>query len=112
MTSTPVIPGTALQYTQPPLTIDADGLSTLLGRRAATIRADLSRRPWTLPPAIKVGRRTLWLTETVLAWLKSHERAATPPQKTAPREMPAALPPRRRGRPTKADQLARAGYQK
>lgn len=75
----------------------------LPSRTPATISKDLSRRPHTLPPAIKiVGCPACWLESTVLEWLKRHERPAPPPP-TSP--TPAAAddqPRRRRGRPTNA----------
>ena len=85
--------------TQDNLTIDAKALAALLHLSSATVRSDVSRRPWTLPPFIKVGTKTVWLLDTVIDWLKAREQVATPPKTPTP-------PPRRRGRPTKADQMA------
>ena len=84
--------------TQDNFTLDVKALAALLHLSPATVRSDVSRRPWTLPPFIKVGTKTVWLLETVIGWLKARERVATPPVTPAP-------PPRRRGRPTKADQV-------
>lgn len=83
-------------------TLDAAGLACILPLSVATIRADVSRRPWLLPPHIKIGTRTVWLKQTVLEWLKQHERAVAPP--SAPSET--KVPHRRRGRPTKAEQVS------
>jgi hypothetical protein len=51
---------------------------------------------------IRIGKRTLWLYDRVIEWLKAQERP-TPPPPPAPAVEP---PRRRRGRPTKAEQIA------
>lgn len=79
-------------------TLDIKELAALLHLSPATVRSDVSRRPWVLPPSIKVGIRTVWLRSTVLDWLKARERAVTPPTTPAP-------PPRAPGRPRKLDQM-------
>ena len=84
------------------VTLDATGLARLLHLSVATVRADVSRRPWALPPFIKVGTKTVWLYTTVLSWLKSRERSAAPP--VVPQQ---SEDRRRRGRPTKAEQARR-----
>lgn len=81
-------------------TLDTAGLARLLHLSVATVRADISRRPWTLPPFIKLGTKTVWLHATVMDWLKARERAATPPATTEPPQQS-----RRRGRPSKLEQL-------
>lgn len=91
----------ALEPAGAPVVLDAQGLSPLIGRARVTIQADLSRRPWALPPSIKIGKKTLWLYSSVIAWLKAQERP------TPPAPAPEPQPPRRRGRPRKAAQLAR-----
>ncbi len=77
-------------------TLDAHALGPVLRKSALSIMADLSRAPHRLPPPIRIGgaRGALWLESTVLEWLQSHEQGALEQ-------------PRRRGRPTKAEQLAR-----
>lgn len=52
-----------------PPTIDARGLAALLYKSKSTILRDVSRNPQSLPPFIKVGKGTIWLTQVVLAWL-------------------------------------------
>lgn len=87
------------QGTDRPLDVlDAAALAQILPFSAATIRADVSRRPHLLPPFIKVGTRTVWLKETVLRWLKNKEMTFTPPPQP---------PSKRRGAPTKAERLAK-----
>jgi len=85
--------------------LDAAALAQILPFSAATIRADISRRPHLLPPFIKVGTRTVWLKETVLQWLKDKERTFPPPPP------PPQLPPKRRGAPTKAERIAKQAAQ-
>lgn len=86
--------------------LTASDLSEVLKKSVQSIRGDLSRAPHRLPPFIRIGGgQALWLPETVLEWLKGHESG----QKTPPPPPPTAVPARRRrGRPTKAEQLARA----
>lgn len=89
--------------------ITAVELATILGKSLASVRGDVSRAPHRLPPMVRIpgGGKTLWLVSTVEAWLKSHESGQKPPQ-----PQPAAEPARRRrGRPTKAEQLASARKQ-
>lgn len=88
-----------------PETLDAAGLARILPLSVATIRADVSRRPWLLPPFVKIGTRTVWLRQTVLEWLKQRECTAAPP---SPSPVAAQAPRRRRGRPSKAEQVIRA----
>jgi len=74
-------------------------LSALIGKTATTIRtcatnqkyAHLIPRPFKMPNS----RRLCWYEHDVLVWIDSHRPAEPPP------------PRRPRGRPTKAEQLAR-----
>lgn len=54
-------------------TLDAAGLAPIVKRKASTIRVDVSRRPHTLPPFIRVGGRVFWLKTSVATWLKEKE---------------------------------------
>lgn len=83
-------------------TLDIKELATLLHLSPATVRSDVSRRPWVLPPSIKIGIRTVWLRSTVLDWLKAKEQSATPPTTPEP-------PPRSPGRPKKLQQQRTRG---
>lgn len=87
--------------------LTAAELAAILKKSVASIRGDLSRAPHRLPPFIRIGGgQALWLPATVLEWLKGHESGQKPPPP------PPAIPaPRRRGRPTKAEQLARSRAQ-
>jgi hypothetical protein len=79
-------------------------LSVLLGRTVGTLQADRIRRPESLPPAsTPPGSRTpRWITVDVLDWLRQcRERRV---QLAGP---VATTSPRRRGRPTKREQIER-----
>jgi len=95
--------------------IDIDGLSQLLHKSPASIVADRSRAPHRVPPSCEPpGSRTpLWIMQDVLNWLRSYQRQAVTAPAAAPSTKPAntaddQAPRRRRGRPTKAEQAARA----
>lgn len=53
---------------QPP-TLDAKGLAALLYKSEATILRNVTRSPENLPPFLKVGKNTIWITEVVWNWL-------------------------------------------
>lgn len=90
------------QQQQPLWTIE--DLSTFLRRGKTSIHSDLSRNPASLPPAIRIPgtRRILFDPATVLAWVNGF---TTQPAAPAAPEQPRL----RRGRPTKAEQIARRG---
>lgn len=83
--------------------LGVEELAELLRKSPSTILQDHSRAPHRLPPGCEPpGTRTpLWLLDDVLAWLRQYQRPA------APAQVPAAVASRRRGRPTKAEQVAR-----
>lgn len=86
------------------ITIDIEALAKILWRSPASIRSDLCRNPQSLPPRLNLGaKKPLWLSSAVLAWLES--KVTTPPQPQA--VLPEEPPKRKRGRPTKAEQIAR-----
>lgn len=89
--------------------LTAFDLATILKKSVASVRGDLSRAPQRLPPFIRIcGGQALWLPDTVLEWLKGHESGQAPPLPPPVPPSPDAAPARRRGRPTKAEQLARS----
>lgn len=53
---------------QPP-TLDAKGLAALLYRSEKTILRDVTRSPENFPPFVKVGKKTIWISEVVWNWL-------------------------------------------
>lgn len=71
----------ALSGIDPLDTLDAAGLSPIIKRKASTIKADVSRRPHTLPPFIRLGSRTIWLKTSVASWLKEKQQGAVAPGK-------------------------------
>lgn len=82
-----------------PKVLFIEEVSLLIGKSATTIRtcatnlkyAHLIPSPWKMPNS----RRLCWYEHEVRAWIESCRPAEPPP------------PKRRRGRPTKAEQLAR-----
>lgn len=102
-----------IKGSQPPLadsisscavTLDVNGLAEILKKSPASIRSDLSRNPRLLPPRLLIGcKKPLWLVSTVLAWLESKVAALQQSQAV----LPEAPPKRKRGRPTKAEWMAR-----
>lgn len=52
-------------------TLDIEQLAAILKRSPHTVRSDVTRRPETLPPRIKIPgtRRVLWRKEDVERWM-------------------------------------------
>ena len=63
-----------------PKVVGPEYLAPLIHRAVATIKADLRRRPDSLPPRLLIPGSTkmLWLESDVLAWLQSCRTAAVP----------------------------------
>jgi len=87
-----------------PPVIGYDGLSVLLGRAVGTLQADRCRRPESLPPASTPpgSRVPRWITADVLDWLREYREQRAQPHAAEP-----SPTPRRRGRPTKVEVVAR-----
>jgi len=83
--------------------LTVDQLALYLHKTAGSIRSDASRNPESLPPICRLPhtKRLLWRVEDVERWLAHHVQEDAKPQSTA-------VTIRRRGRPTKAQQRARA----
>ena len=85
--------------------LTVEQLSAYLHKSVASIRSDATRNPKSLPPMCRLPGtiRLLWRTEDVERWLAQHV-TLSPWNPT-----PAVLdcPPQRRGRPTKAEQVAK-----
>lgn len=82
-------------------------LSKYLHKSVSSIRSDASRNPQSLPPICRLpgNKRLLWRYEDVADWFAKHvetDPVIHPKTPTAPR----------RGRPTKAEQIARERQQK
>lgn len=60
-----------------PTVVGPEYLVPLLHRSLLTIKADVSRRPETLPPRLRIPGSTkpLWLESDVLTWLESCREA-------------------------------------
>lgn len=85
--------------------LTVEQLSQYLHKSVASIRSDATRNPQSLPPICRLPgtKRLLWRVEDVEHWLASHVQGAP---LLAPSEVE-ELPRQRRGRPTKAEQVAR-----
>jgi hypothetical protein len=88
--------------------LTVDQLAGYLRKSVASIRSDATRNPQSLPPVCRLPgtKRLLWRVEDVESWLSAHVGSSVvaiePEQK-------AAAP--RRGRPTKAEQMARQRHE-
>lgn len=60
-----------------PFTLDALGLSALLHKSVKTVLRDVTRdnKHERQPPHIKAGKKPLWLTEVVFAWMEGRSSA-------------------------------------
>ena len=86
--------------------ITVEELSTYIHKSVSSIRSDATRNPQSLPPICRLPgtKRLLWRVEDVERWLEQHvEPQFSLPEPPSPRE-------RKRGRPTKAEQVARAAH--
>lgn len=82
-------------------------LSEYIHKSVSSIRSDASRNPKALPPICRLPgtKRLLWRLEDVEAWFAKHVETDTVALLSAPSA-------RRRGRPTKAEQVARERQQR
>jgi predicted DNA-binding transcriptional regulator AlpA len=81
-------------------------MATILGKSASAIHAHLARKQFdAVPPPMRLGRRLAWLVEAVDAWIAAKAAQATAQAEEYKEFMQA--PPKRRGRPTKAEVKAR-----
>lgn len=87
-----------------PPVLGVSELSQLLQKTPSSIFADRSRAPHRVPPSCEPpgSRQPLWILEDVLAWLRQFQQPGVRPP-----EPVAAPAPRRRGRPTKREQIER-----
>lgn len=53
-------------------TLGPDDLAPLLGRAVSTIKADVCRRPESLPPRLLIpgSKQLLWLEQDVVEWIQ------------------------------------------
>jgi len=85
--------------------LTVDQLATCIHKSVASIRSDATRNPQSLPPICRLPgtKRLLWRAEDVERWLAEHVQGT---------DVTAAVTltveqQKRRGRPTKAEQVAR-----
>jgi hypothetical protein len=85
--------------------LTVDQLAEHLQKSVASIRSDATRNPQSLPPICRLPntKRLLWRAEDVERWIGLHVAAAESPNAT---EL-ASPEKRRRGRPTKAESVAK-----
>lgn len=84
--------------------LTVEQLSLLLHKSVTTIRSDVVRNPLSLPPICRLPntKRLLWRAEDVERWLAEHVAGMHTAAAFDQRQQR-----RRRGRPTKAEQVAR-----
>lgn len=94
-----------IQVSYPPV-IGYGELAELLGKTSHSLQADLSRAPWKLPPACHVPgtKSPRWLLSDVINWLAQYREKRDENQQVKPQK---PTEKRRRGRPTKAEQIVR-----
>jgi hypothetical protein len=80
--------------------LTVEQLSVKIHKAKSSIYSDLIRNPQSLPPVFRIAGSRRVLFKNVDAWLESLEQPTTHPA-------PPIEPTRRRGRPTKAEQLSR-----
>jgi hypothetical protein len=87
--------------------LSAQELSSILNRPLSSIRSDISRKPWSLPPRCQAPgtKLLLWRAEDVETWLAQHVSSQIKPP-------PQQISSRRRGRPTKSEQHSFNNIQK
>jgi hypothetical protein len=103
---------TRMELVPLPPTVDVEGLATLLCCSPETVKSNASRSPEKLPPPVRTGgRRLIWITKDVFTWLEARRAGPAPAALRVHGDRgataPATVLPRRRGRPTKAEQIAR-----
>lgn len=82
-------------------------LSTILGKSIAAVHGHLARKQFdAVPPPMKLGRRLAWLVDSVDDWIDGKAAQAAAQAEEYKEIMQA--PPKRRGRPTKAEVKARS----
>ncbi|TKC89332.1 DNA-binding protein [Trinickia terrae] len=85
--------------------LTVEQLSQYLHKSVASIRSDATRNPQSLPPICRLPgtKRLLWRLEDVEQWLAAHVEGLSRPAVSVFSDEPQP----RRGRPTKAEQVAR-----
>lgn len=82
-------------------------LAIILGKSIAAVHGHLARKQFdAVPPPMKLGRRLAWLVESVDDWIDG--KAAHAVSQAGEYKESMLAPPKRRGRPTKAEVKARS----
>jgi hypothetical protein len=86
--------------------LTVEELSTYLHKSVASIRSDATRNPSSLPPICRLPgtKRLLWRIEDVEVWIARHIYGESAAASVSSNDSDAKP---KRGRPTKAEQIAR-----
>lgn len=86
-------------------------LAQILRKSIHSVRHDVNRNPRSLPPRVVLPgtQRLLWRSHDVEAWIASHiDASQTVPVAQSAAHLAEPPPRRKRGRPSKAEQIAHA----
>lgn len=86
--------------------LTVEELSTYIHKSVASVRSDATRNPSSLPPICRLPgtKRLLWRVEDVEAWIVRHVNGGSATMLVSSSDNDAKP---KRGRPTKAEQIAR-----
>lgn len=93
--------------------LTVEQLATFLNKSPNSVRCDATRNPRSLPPICRLPgtNRLLWRVEDVEEWIAQHVQAPkllpAPCRPVADKAPAPVVHPPKRGRPTKAERLAR-----
>lgn len=87
--------------------LSVEQLAACLHKSVSSVRSDATRNPQSLPPICRLPgtKRLLWRSDDVEAWLSKYVRPSA--SEITPQ---IAKNSRKRGRPTKAEQIMREGH--
>ena len=91
------------------ITLAREDVARLIGMAVPTVRRLEHEQPQRLPPFLRVGKRPVYLRETVLEWIKQQQGVGGVPSLPQSTSNTAEAPrvTRARGRPRNADRQAR-----
>jgi predicted DNA-binding transcriptional regulator AlpA len=83
-----------------------EDMAEILGKSAAAIHGHLARGQYdAVPPPVRIGRKLAWVVEAIDEWINAKVTCAKIELEKHMKEVQA--PPRKRGRPTKAEVVKR-----
>jgi predicted DNA-binding transcriptional regulator AlpA len=83
-----------------------EDMARILGKTAAAVHGHLARRQYdAVPPPLRLGRKLAWVMEVVDEWINAKVAFAKVELEKQMQEIKA--PPKKRGRPTKAEVIRR-----